>query len=473
MGRKKVLVVTERFPPESVGGAEISLASVLTRLHGEKFSVFVATPSSPDDAPTKVPDAPTICPLPPFSAWPLPQAKKSTRSGLLRRSKLLWALILDHFTYFLRSRDLSFIERAKLILLASRLQRSKRGKFIPMRDLDQDVRGLASEALIKLCEEIQPDIIHADNCSAGILLGNCFVDIPKLIVVRDNRFLCPLRQQPTNVHGVPCKTCGFECMTHMPGTLTAEIKVFLEKDKHHRKELLRKYDRVVTTSKYLSEQILALNQGCEPLIVPNQHDIISSRIEALSEVRPIENPREILVVGMINENKGHDTIIEIIQSVAEEEPHFKIVLAGRGAAAKGIQRRATEAGLEHHLELTGFLNREEIYERYARASVVAMPNRWPEPFGRVPLESGLMRRPVVAFATGGVVETVIHKKTGLLVAPSRLTDFCASLILLLRDPRLATAYGEAAHHHITTHYSPDLVSAELANVWNAVLEGGG
>lgn len=61
------------------------------------------------------------------------------------------------------------------------------------------------------------------------------------------------------------------------------------------------------------------------------------------------------------------------------------------------------------------LDREELWSRMGRASVVLCPARWEEPFGLVAAEAQAAGTPVVAFARGGLTEVIADGVTGALI----------------------------------------------------------
>jgi glycosyltransferase involved in cell wall biosynthesis len=92
-------------------------------------------------------------------------------------------------------------------------------------------------------------------------------------------------------------------------------------------------------------------------------------------------------------------------------------IVGDGPDRGRLERRARDSrnnsNKSHGVEFLGRRRDDEVRELYRRAAVVMLPGE--EDFGIVPLEAQACGRPVVAYARGGALETVVAEETGLLV----------------------------------------------------------
>jgi glycosyltransferase involved in cell wall biosynthesis len=87
-------------------------------------------------------------------------------------------------------------------------------------------------------------------------------------------------------------------------------------------------------------------------------------------------------------------------------------IVGEGPDRGQLERRARDTK-NHDVEFLGRRGNNEVRDLYRRAAVVMLPGE--EDFGIVPLEAQACGRPVVAYARGGALETVVADETGLLV----------------------------------------------------------
>jgi glycosyltransferase involved in cell wall biosynthesis len=84
----------------------------------------------------------------------------------------------------------------------------------------------------------------------------------------------------------------------------------------------------------------------------------------------------------------------------------KLVIIGSGPLLDELRRRRLP-----NVELLGSVQRDRIVERLARARSLILPGI--EDFGITPLEAMAVGTPVVALRAGGVLDTVVHGRTGI------------------------------------------------------------
>lgn len=99
--------------------------------------------------------------------------------------------------------------------------------------------------------------------------------------------------------------------------------------------------------------------------------------------------------------------MELIVRAFNNMPNKKLIVAGDGPEFNTIKKIA-----KSNIELKGFLNGEELkgYLQNAKAFVFAAE----EDFGIIPVEAQSCGTPVIGFNKGGLQETVIDNKTGIL-----------------------------------------------------------
>lgn len=132
--------------------------------------------------------------------------------------------------------------------------------------------------------------------------------------------------------------------------------------------------------------------------------------------KPLDMPEEnfVLSVGTFTPEKGHGFLVDSLAKI-DSEIRPKLVVVSNSSFPpwkKYLQKQASKHNVD--MEILSLINDHELAGLYNKAETVVY-SPYLEPFGLVPVESMACGTPVVAVKEGGVRETVIHEKTGLLI----------------------------------------------------------
>jgi len=180
--------------------------------------------------------------------------------------------------------------------------------------------------------------------------------------------------------------------------------------------------------------------------------------------RPV-GPPEVLVVGRIlsDRPKGHHELIAAWQQVVAAVPGATLRIVGTGPGKAELEQLAAQSAAGQNIKFEGFVPDDQLDDLYARASVFAMPSRG-EGFGLVYIEAMRHGLPVITSRQDAGQEVVIDGETGYaidLAVPEQLTD---RLIRLLRDPRHASALGEAGRRRWAGHFRFSAFRARIRTI---------
>jgi glycosyltransferase involved in cell wall biosynthesis len=118
---------------------------------------------------------------------------------------------------------------------------------------------------------------------------------------------------------------------------------------------------------------------------------------------------------------------------------LSVVLAGDGQSRAALGRLASQFEARRLLavECPGWVDEDARAALLARATLIAVPSLWPEPFGLVGLEAAQHGVPAVAFDVGGIRAWLEDGVNGHLIEPSGgAAAFGGALAALLRDDAL-------------------------------------
>lgn len=229
-------------------------------------------------------------------------------------------------------------------------------------------------------------------------------------------------------------------------------KMYYSRLKQLDRENTQAATRVLVNSQFMQEVVEEIYQ-VEAQVSYHGVDVVA--FHPLS----VERQHFVLSVGSLTPMKGFDFLIRAMGEIpADKRP--SLVIASNfqnGDERLYLEQLSLDLGVE--LQLEGNVSDERLVELYNQAALVAYsPHR--EPFGLVPLEAMACATPVVAVAEGGVVETVVHEKSGLLVERDPAL-FAQAVCRLLDDPELVQAYGRYGRTLVEQKWTWDTAVARI------------
>ncbi|MDX1973424.1 MAG: glycosyltransferase family 4 protein [Candidatus Sumerlaeia bacterium] len=169
------------------------------------------------------------------------------------------------------------------------------------------------------------------------------------------------------------------------------------------------------------------------------------RREAIN-ISSVPTEPSLLFVGQLIRGKGVDLLL---RALAQLKVPYTATIIGDGNARSALEAQARVLGIREKVRFTGWIPNAELGTYYQNARVVAVPSRWPEPFGMIGLEAMHYGRPVVAFEVGGIPDWLMHNQTGLLVPEQDVSAYTEALRELLTDHKRCVQMGVASKERIT------------------------
>jgi starch synthase len=224
----------------------------------------------------------------------------------------------------------------------------------------------------------------------------------------------------------------------------------------------------------------------------------------------------VLFVGRITRQKGVTHLVDAIQYIppgtqvvlcagAPDTPEIAAEMRAKVEQVRKYTPGSQSAAIENfsddggHSIATGdptgtghnlvwieqMVTKEEAIQLYSHCAVFCCPSVY-EPFGIINLEAMACRAPVVASATGGILEVVVEGSTGHLVPfeadpettfptdPAQFAkDLAAKIIALLNDPAKAKAMGEAGRKRVEDHFSWTAIAAQTISLYKSLMPSSG
>ncbi len=206
-----------------------------------------------------------------------------------------------------------------------------------------------------------------------------------------------------------------------------------------RRMLLARLAGVATVSEFIRARLLD-GVGAPsrmPVVLPNALD--------LAEL-PRGGTREklILFAGRIVADKGADSFVAACARALPTLPGWRAEMIGadRFAADSPETRFLTAlrpAAAAAGILMPGYRPHEEVLDAMARAAIVVVPSRWPEPFGLTALEAMASGATLVCSARGALPE--VAGEAALYADPDSPDALAEAITILARDEARRAALG--------------------------------
>jgi glycosyltransferase involved in cell wall biosynthesis len=190
-------------------------------------------------------------------------------------------------------------------------------------------------------------------------------------------------------------------------------------------------------------------------------------LDGPAPIRPPTDHPTALFLGEIGQRKGTWDLVEAIPAVLEQVPHARFRIGGNGDVDR-LNARVAELGLQHAVTVLGWVTGADKQRELIDADLLVLPS-YQEGLPMSILEAMGVGLPVVSTPIAGIPEAVIDGRTGLLVPPGNTQELAAALSRLLSTPDLRADMGAAARARAQDVFALDVVTAQLRDLWAAVL----
>jgi glycosyltransferase involved in cell wall biosynthesis len=172
-------------------------------------------------------------------------------------------------------------------------------------------------------------------------------------------------------------------------------------------------------------------------------------------------------IGQIRDVKGLQELLRALASVVGCD--WQLLVAGTDPTPGAPYETACrEYARTHFGERVRFIGFTDDVSKFYRAIDVAVVPSLEEPLGRIPLEAAAFGRPSIAFATGGLRETILSGKTGWLVPSGDVRALGAALRQAAERSQVMLAMGAQARAHVKRLCDPERYMLDLARMYRAL-----
>jgi glycosyltransferase involved in cell wall biosynthesis len=166
-------------------------------------------------------------------------------------------------------------------------------------------------------------------------------------------------------------------------------------------------DRVIAVS-YYTKRLLVEKYAIDPEKIDVVHNGVVGLLQDLHHVpREFAAKRPVIVfMGRLTVQKGPDYFLQLAEKVITSRPEALFIVSGMGDMYQQLLLTNAGKSLSANVLFSGFVRGGAQEAILKRADIFVMPSI-SEPFGLVATEAAVLKTPVIASKTSGVVE-VMH-----------------------------------------------------------------
>lgn len=251
----------------------------------------------------------------------------------------------------------------------------------------------------------------------------------------------------------------------------ASVKEVIDSHKEAYMKMFGICAATISVARSIRNQIIALGANPDTAFVnPSGADI-----SFLAMDNTFRKEKQILSVGRFVDKKAPHLLLLSFAEVLKEHPDAKLLMIGAGPLLSSCKDLAEALGISEAVTFTGAQQHDFILKAMAQASLFVQhsliaQNGDSEGTPVAVMEASAAGLPVIATKHAGIVDVVIHGKTGYLVDEKDVKGMAEHITDLLYNPTLMLQMGNHGRERIRTHFSHEICLPRLNDILTWVVK---
>ena len=251
---------------------------------------------------------------------------------------------------------------------------------------------------------------------------------------------------------------------------------------HARKMLIGYYDRVISISNYVTDQLKVKGIPCDNVVTI--HDGIDIKSIPLTDNIPkdvllqYDLPEGVFIIGVIGNIrrwKGQHVAIESLKYIVDKYSNIRCIFIGEISNSEYdaeyydyLKELVVKYNLTKNVIFTGY--RKDVFNILSKLDILVHTSILPEPFGRVVLEGMIFKKPVIATNHGGPKESIVDGISGFLVEPESPELLAEKILFLMENKDIARKVGENALKRVEETFSIEGNVQKIEEIYSSCFE---
>jgi len=293
-------------------------------------------------------------------------------------------------------------------------------------------------------ELFHPDVVHFNNLiglSAGLIHRAKIRGIETALTVHDHWGFC-LKNTLLRKDGSICDNSNrcHECMRFIYNDSGAAMPVRMRKD--FLSLQMDDIDIFISPSKYLARAYIKAGFPDEKFHVI-EYGLDIKRFSGTRKV-PGNGKVRFTFIGYLGEHKGVHVLINALRRI--DKRRMTLNIAGDGALMDTYRQQVRSLGLEDTVKFWGKV--ADIERIYAQTDVLILPSIWPENQPLTIIEAMSSGIPVIASDIGGIPELVDDGIDGYLFSPGDDEALAGKMSDIIARPDILKKLGNNAYKKV-------------------------
>ncbi|KAB1075338.1 glycosyltransferase [Methylobacterium planeticum] len=300
-----------------------------------------------------------------------------------------------------------------------------------------------AERFLSVLAAHQPELVHFHNLAG---LGFNLIPTAKafgarvVVTLHDHAGLC-FKSTLLRDDGSLCDDIE-ECAVCLPAIDAPDgtrLPIRLRRD--YTAWCLSQADHLLSPSAYLAGALAASGVVTRP-VEHLSNGISGERVRV--RPKPAPEPVAFTCFSYLGEHKGIPTLLAAAEMLAGDrdlEGRWHLTIAGHGHLADALSRDIAAGRFRGAVAFAGRLAHEQALDRLAETHVVVLASHWPENEPVTLLEAIASGTAQIATRIGGNPDLVDEESSGVLVTPGDAASLALAMRRYIDDPELASAHG--------------------------------